>query len=40
MLLAMDKLTPGVAGPDTLLYGIEVKFYSFRPKLSACLRRK
>ena len=37
MLLAMDKLTPGVAGPDTLLYGIEVKFYSFRPKLSACL---
>jgi uncharacterized FAD-dependent dehydrogenase len=37
MLMAMDKLTPGVASPDTLLYGIEVKFYSFRPKLSPCL---
>jgi hypothetical protein len=37
MLMAMDKLTPGVASPDTLLYGIEVKFYSFRPRLSACL---
>jgi uncharacterized FAD-dependent dehydrogenase len=37
MLMAMDKLTPGVASPDTLLYGIEVKFYSFRPQLSSCL---
>jgi uncharacterized FAD-dependent dehydrogenase len=37
MLMAMDKLTPGVASDDTLLYGIEVKFYSFRPQLSACL---
>ena len=37
MLMAMDKLTPGVASPDTLMYGIEVKFYSFRPKLSSCL---
>jgi uncharacterized FAD-dependent dehydrogenase len=37
MLQAMDKLTPGVAAPDTLLYGIEVKFYSCRPQLSSCL---
>jgi uncharacterized FAD-dependent dehydrogenase len=37
MLMAMDKMIPGVASADTLLYGIEVKFYSFRPKLSACL---
>jgi len=37
MLMAMDKLTPGVASPDTLLYGIEVKFYSLRPQLSSCL---
>jgi uncharacterized FAD-dependent dehydrogenase len=37
MLMAMEKLTPGVAAPDTLLYGIEVKFYSFRPRLSSCL---
>jgi uncharacterized FAD-dependent dehydrogenase len=37
MLMAMDKLIPGVASADTLLYGIEVKFYSFRPQLSSCL---
>jgi uncharacterized FAD-dependent dehydrogenase len=37
MLMAMEKMIPGVASADTLLYGIEVKFYSFRPKLSACL---
>jgi uncharacterized FAD-dependent dehydrogenase len=37
MLMAMDKLIPGVASPDTLMYGIEVKFYSFRPKLSSCM---
>jgi uncharacterized FAD-dependent dehydrogenase len=34
MLRAMDKLAPGVASPHTLLYGVEVKFYSTRPKLS------
>lgn len=28
MLQAMDKLAPGVASRHTLLYGIEVKFYS------------
>ena len=27
---AMDALAPGLAGPDTLLYGVEVKFYSSR----------
>lgn len=37
MLMAMDNLMPGVASDDTLLYGIEVKFYSFRAQLSACL---
>jgi hypothetical protein len=37
MLQAMDKLSPGVASPDTLLYGVEVKFYSCRPQLSPCL---
>jgi uncharacterized FAD-dependent dehydrogenase len=34
MLQAMERLCPGVAAPDTLLYGIEVKFYSFRPPLT------
>lgn len=28
MLLALDKVTPGIAGDETLLYGVEVKFYS------------
>jgi len=34
MLKTMDKLAPGVASRHTLLYGIEVKFYSCRPQLS------
>jgi len=37
MLQVMDRLAPGVASPDTLLYGVEVKFYSCRPELSSCL---
>jgi len=34
MLQAMDKLAPGVASRYTLLYGVEVKFYSNRLQLS------
>jgi len=34
MLGAMDRLAPGVASRHTLLYGIEVKFYSSRLALS------
>ena len=34
MLRALDKIAPGVASRYTLLYGIEVKFYSARVKLS------
>jgi len=37
MLQTMDKLAPGVASRHTLLYGIEVKFYSSRPQLSPSL---
>jgi uncharacterized FAD-dependent dehydrogenase len=37
MLQTMDKLVPGVASPHTLLYGIEVKFYSSQLKLTPCL---
>lgn len=37
MLQTMDKLVPGVASPQTLLYGIEVKFYSSRLKLTPSL---
>jgi uncharacterized FAD-dependent dehydrogenase len=28
MLKAIDKIAPGVNNPHTLLYGVEVKFYS------------
>lgn len=35
MLHALDEVAPGVAGRHTLLYGVEVKFYSSRLKLSA-----
>ena len=37
MIRAMDKLAPGVASPHTLLYGVEVKFYSCRAQLSSTL---
>lgn len=28
MIMALDKVTPGMASDETLLYGVEVKFYS------------
>jgi hypothetical protein len=34
MLHAMDEIAPGVASRHTLLYGVEVKFYSSRLQLS------
>ncbi len=34
MLTALDNLAPGIASPDTLLYGVEVKFYSSRLELT------
>lgn len=34
MIYALDKIAPGTANNDTLLYGVEVKFYSSRLKLS------
>lgn len=37
MLHAMDGLAPGVASKHTLLYGVEVKFYSSRLELSDSL---
>ncbi|MEM3596542.1 MAG: NAD(P)/FAD-dependent oxidoreductase [Candidatus Bathyarchaeia archaeon] len=40
MLHALDKITPGIHSRDTLLYGIEVKFYSSRLQLSNCLETK
>ncbi|MBQ4444154.1 MAG: NAD(P)-binding protein [Clostridia bacterium] len=31
-IYALDKIAPGTANYDTLLYGIEAKFYSIRPQ--------
>lgn len=34
MIHALDKIAPGTANDDTLLYGVEVKFYNMEVKLS------
>ncbi|RLC69353.1 MAG: FAD-dependent oxidoreductase, partial [Chloroflexi bacterium] len=34
MIHALDEIAPGVASRHTLLYGVEVKFYSCRLQLS------
>ena len=34
MIYALNKVAPGMANDDTLLYGVEVKFYSSRLKLT------
>lgn len=34
MIEALDYVTPGIASEHTLLYGVEAKFYSSRPKLN------
>lgn len=33
MIYALDKVAPGTAGDDTLLYGVEVKFYNMQVDL-------
>ena len=33
MILALDKIAPGTANDDTLLYGVEVKFYNMEAEL-------
>ena len=38
MLRALDKLAPGVISMDTLLYGVEAKFYSSRVGTDASLQ--
>ena len=34
MIYALDKIAPGMANDDTLLYGVEVKFYNMEVELS------
>ena len=40
MLQALDVIAPGVSSRDTLLYGIEVKFYSSHLQLNNVLEAK
>jgi len=40
MLQALDKIAPGVDSRDTLLYGVEVKFYSSHLQLTDSLETK
>ena len=37
MIYALDKIAPGTANDDTLLYGVEVKFYNMEVKLDSHL---
>jgi uncharacterized FAD-dependent dehydrogenase len=34
MIYALDKIAPGTANDDTLLYGVEVKFYNMEVEVS------
>ncbi len=40
MIYALDKIAPGTAGMDTLLYGVEVKFYNVQVDLNDNLESK
>ena len=40
MIYALDKVAPGTANDDTLLYGVEVKFYNMEVEVSEKLESK
>ena len=40
MIYALDKIAPGTANPDTLLYGVEVKFYNMQVDIDNNLETK
>ena len=40
MIYALDKIAPGTANDDTLLYGVEVKFYNMEVELNSRLETK
>ena len=40
MIYALDKIAPGTANDDTLLYGVEVKFYNMEVKVNEHLETK
>ena len=40
MIYALDKIAPGTANDDTLLYGVEVKFYNMEVEVNEKLQSK
>ena len=40
MIYALDKITPGTANDDTLLYGVEVKFYNMEVEIDNHLQTR
>ena len=40
MIYALDKIAPGTANDDTLLYGVEVKFYNMEVQVNEHLESK
>ena len=40
MIYALDKIAPGTANDDTLLYGVEVKFYNMEVEIDRDLQTK
>ena len=40
MIYALDRIAPGTANDDTLLYGVEVKFYNMEVEISERLETK
>ena len=40
MIYALDKIAPGTANEDTLLYGVEVKFYNSKVNVDEMLQTR
>ena len=40
MIYALDKVAPGTANDDTLLYGVEVKFYNMEVEVDEQLQSR
>ena len=40
MIYKLDKIAPGTANDDTLLYGVEVKFYNMEVEIDEHLETK
>ncbi len=40
MVYALDKIAPGTANEDTLLYGVEVKFYNSKVEVNERMETK